>query len=94
MWPQSTVEEDEAAWGPTRGRRVVRPRRPVLGSACAALLLLSAFPHFAEDEGRSRKPNIVFILSDDQGIDGVGCYGSDRFKGKTPNLDSLAETEP
>ena len=26
------------------------------------------------------------------GINGVGCYGSDRFKGKTPNLDALAET--
>ena len=37
-----------------------------------------------------QKPNILFILSDDQGLDGVGCYGSDRFKGKTPNLDALA----
>ena len=38
------------------------------------------------------KPNIVLILSDDHGIDGVGCYGSDRFKGKTPNLDALAKS--
>ncbi len=38
------------------------------------------------------RPNIVFILADDYGIDGVGCYGSDRFKGKTPNIDKLAET--
>ncbi|MBM3883840.1 MAG: hypothetical protein FJ387_29745 [Verrucomicrobia bacterium] len=38
------------------------------------------------------KPNILFILSDDQGLDGVGCYGSDRFKGKTPNLDALAKS--
>jgi arylsulfatase A-like enzyme len=38
------------------------------------------------------RPNILFILSDDYGIDGVGCYGSDRFKGKTPNLDSLAKS--
>jgi len=36
------------------------------------------------------RPNIVFILSDDQGLDGVGCYGSDRHKGRTPNLDALA----
>ncbi|MBM4046703.1 MAG: DUF229 domain-containing protein, partial [Planctomycetes bacterium] len=40
----------------------------------------------------AEKPNILLILSDDYGIDGVGCYGSDRFKGKTPNLDRLAET--
>jgi len=36
------------------------------------------------------RPNIVFILSDDHGLDGVGCYGSDRHKGRTPNLDALA----
>jgi arylsulfatase A len=33
------------------------------------------------------KPNILFILADDYGIPGVGCYGG-AFK--TPNLDSLA----
>jgi arylsulfatase A len=38
------------------------------------------------------RPNILFILSDDYGIDGVSCYGSDRFKGKTPNLDALAKS--
>jgi len=36
------------------------------------------------------KPNIVFILSDDYGLDGVGCYGSDRHKNRTPNMDALA----
>src|SRR5581483_1996345 len=36
------------------------------------------------------KPNIVFLLSDDVGIDLMGCYGSDRFK--TPNIDALAST--
>jgi arylsulfatase A len=36
------------------------------------------------------RPNIVFFLADDYGIDGVGCYGADRFKGRTPNMDALA----
>jgi arylsulfatase A len=40
----------------------------------------------------SARPNIVFILSDDHGLDGVSCYGSDRFKDRTPNLDSLAKS--
>jgi arylsulfatase A len=43
-------------------------------------------------EIQAASPNIVFILADDFGLDGVGCYGSDRFKGKTPNLDKLAES--
>ena len=38
------------------------------------------------------KPNIIFILTDDEGLSDVGCYGSDRFKGKTPNIDALAAT--
>ncbi len=49
------------------------------GSACSA-------------KSKPAKPNIVFILADDFGLDGVGCYGSDRFKGKTPNIDRLAES--
>jgi arylsulfatase A len=36
------------------------------------------------------RPNIIFILADDLGLDGVGCYGSDKHK--TPNIDKLAVT--
>jgi hypothetical protein len=34
------------------------------------------------------KPNIIFILADDWGLDRTGCYGADTFK--TPHLDALA----
>jgi arylsulfatase A len=37
-----------------------------------------------------RPPNIVFILADDIGLNGIGCYGADRFQGRTPNIDALA----
>ena len=34
------------------------------------------------------QPNIVFILSDDVGLDNISCYGSDKHK--TPAIDKLA----
>jgi arylsulfatase A len=34
------------------------------------------------------KPNIVFILADDVGIDNLSCYGGDKYK--TPQIDKLA----
>jgi arylsulfatase A len=54
--------------------------------------LLSLVAFAAVAAAAADKPNILFILSDDVGLDGVGCYGSDRFKGRTPNLDRLAAT--
>lgn len=36
-----------------------------------------------------RKPNILWIMTDEQRTDSLGCYGS-RW-GRTPNLDSLGE---
>jgi len=34
------------------------------------------------------KPNIIFVLADDLGIDGVSCYGADKHQ--TPQIDALA----
>ena len=34
------------------------------------------------------KPNIIFVLADDLGIDGVSCYGADKHQ--TPSIDALA----
>jgi arylsulfatase A len=42
--------------------------------------------------GTPARPNILFVLADDVGIDNVGCYGSDRFKNTTPCLDALANS--
>ncbi len=55
-----------------------------------ALVLLAAGPApwaAAPGAAGEAKPNIVFILADDYGIPGVGCYGGEF---KTPNLDALA----
>jgi arylsulfatase A-like enzyme len=68
------------------------PRRDVLRAALGALAgagAVSMWPGVspAADAG-SRPPNIIFILADDLGWDGLSCYGSDRYK--TPALDALA----
>ncbi len=57
--------------------------------ACAALLSAGLIaPAAAQEKGSTKKkPNIIFILADDLGIPGIGCYGG-AFK--TPNIDALA----
>ena len=57
------------------------------GSAAAAAMLAQVRRATAQ---QSNRPNIIFIFTDDYGIGGVSCYGSDRFK--TPTLDALAQT--
>jgi len=61
-------------------------------SKCLGMGLLSlAAPgcmSIFERVGRKRAPNIVLIVSDDQGYRDLGCYGSTQVK--TPNLDQLA----
>ncbi len=39
---------------------------------------------------QKRKPNIILIMADDLGYEGLGCYGSLSYQ--TPNLDRLAKT--
>lgn len=64
--------------------------RACLMNSRILLLLLTLCCLVQAVSGADKKPNIVFILADDLGIDGFGCYGSDRFKDKTPNIDALA----
>lgn len=52
---------------------------------CFLLSLVFANASFAQ----SKKPNIIFILADDLGIDGVSAYGADFYK--TPVIDKLAQ---
>ncbi len=52
---------------------------------------IAAAPLVPMDLIAGDRPNIIFILADDQGPDGVSCYGGKTFAGCTPRLDALAE---
>ena len=52
------------------------------------LLALLALPFQSLHAGSVARPNIIFILADDLGMDGVSCTGGDVHK--TPNIDKLA----
>lgn len=52
------------------------------------LLLFVACQGTSEQQSADRPPNIIFIMSDDQGYADLGCYGS-KFV-QTPNLDRMA----
>ncbi|MBI3207878.1 MAG: sulfatase-like hydrolase/transferase [Candidatus Solibacter usitatus] len=60
-------------------------RRSFTGALSGGLAALTATGVL---QGADRKPNIVFLLSDDLGLDIISAYGSDKYK--TPNIDSLA----
>lgn len=51
------------------------------------LAILAAFPE-VRAEGKSGRPNIILIMADDVGIEGLGCYGGTSYR--TPKLDQLA----
>lgn len=65
-------------------------RRDFLGSAAMAGLgaTLAATPACVHTRTTKEKPNILFILTDDNSVDEIG-YNSDRYL--TPRIDRLAE---
>ncbi|MEM6656257.1 MAG: sulfatase-like hydrolase/transferase, partial [Planctomycetota bacterium] len=61
----------------------------VIGIAASAAAVANAADTDAAEPVTVDKPNIVFVLADDQGFGDLGCYGSETIA--TPNIDSLAK---
>nr|OAP90077.1 hypothetical protein A4U53_31220 [Rhizobium leguminosarum] len=58
--------------------------------ASSTILWCAASPLQAQDS--QRKPNILFIVSDDTGYGDLGPYGGGEGRGMpTPNIDKLAD---
>ncbi len=56
-----------------------------------SILLAVFFPAFSSSSSLAgERPNILLIMADDVGIEGLGCYGGVSYK--TPNLDQMAAT--
>ena len=60
-----------------------------LGAAALALPGCSGVMRFFSGEKSGKRPNIIFIMTDDHASHAMSCYGS-RIN-KTPNLDRLAQ---
>jgi len=52
------------------------------------LSAVAAFTTVAVGNETSRRPNLVFVFSDQQSSDMLGCYGNDQII--TPNIDKMA----
>src|SRR5437764_3609515 len=61
--------------------------RAAFGCLKGAVALVAAAPLAAADGAEPAHPNIVFILTDDQGYGDLSCHGNPVLK--TPNLDRL-----
>jgi uncharacterized sulfatase len=65
---------------------------PLAAALAAALPFAGSFAEASAKEGRdgkASKPNILFILTDDQGQSSLGCYGGGKLV-PTPNIDRIA----
>jgi N-sulfoglucosamine sulfohydrolase len=64
-------------------------KQSVIGTLGAASASMPTALLDASAKDRSRRPNIVMYISDDHGLDFLGCYGNADVR--TPNIDALAK---
>ena len=57
------------------------------GCVIAAVVMLTCTPIVAADSLEGSRPNIVFVLTDDQGMGDLSCMGNKVLR--TPHIDRL-----
>ena len=62
-------------------------RLPVLLFTLSSLVY-AAYPAYAQGSSEARRPNIIYLMTDDQRADTLGCMGNQIFH--TPNIDRMA----
>jgi arylsulfatase len=65
--------------------RSILSRKEALRMLAGAVLTMNTEP----EPSRAKSPNIIIILTDDQGFGDIGVFGAKGYK--TPNLDRMAE---
>ncbi len=60
----------------------------VRNSAVWASIVVGLLVIFSASLSAAEKPNIIFIMADDLGYEGIGCFGQEKIK--TPNIDRIA----
>jgi N-sulfoglucosamine sulfohydrolase len=65
-------------------------RREFMRTCAAGASAFLSSRLFAEQSSanKGKRPNVVLFVSDDHGLDALGCYGNPAIK--TPNMDQLA----
>lgn len=74
-----------------RARKLIRANTIVRKLSRAIVLLSTLLAGTLSHAGTTGRPNIIFVLADDLGVDGVGCYGSQKLAEATPQIDRLAK---
>jgi arylsulfatase len=74
---------------PARSKRISSwlPNPAIWLAASLLLLVCLGSVNFAFGESKARGPNIIFIITDDQGYGDLSCHGNPILK--TPNIDRL-----
>ncbi len=74
---------------PFQRKLIVTLLRILVAVPIIALTLLTAVRSDAKDAAEPKRPNVLFILTDDQRYDALSCMGHPHLK--TPNIDRLAD---